>query len=223
MKALQLHDWQVSPAQAKSIQHDLAGQVSSEDKINKVELIAGVDISMPFGKTSARAAVVILTYPELTLIESQVIEKALNFPYIPGLLSFREAPVILAVCEKLLNIPDLIIVDGQGIAHPRRLGLASHLGILWNKPTIGCAKSRLCGEHLPVETERESFSHLVDKEELIGAVLRTKKNAKPLYVSTGHLISLKTTIQWILRCNKGYRLPEPTRLAHLASGGKLAQ
>ena len=200
MKTLQLHNWQVSPTQAKSIQYDLAGQVSTEDKINKVELIAGVDISVLFGKTNARGAVVILTYPDLTLIESRVMEKTLDFPYIPGFLSFREAPVILAVCEKLLKIPDIIIVDGQGLAHPRRLGLASHLGILWNKPTIGCAKSRLCGEHLPIDTERGSFNPLVDKDELIGAVLRTKKNTKPLYVSTGHLISLETTIQWILRC-----------------------
>jgi deoxyribonuclease V len=138
---------------------------------------------------------------------------------VPGLLSFREVPIILATCEKLKNTPDLILVDGQGLAHPRRLGLASHLGLLWDKPTIGCAKSRLCGEHEPVGNKPRESSRLIDGGETIGAALRTKMNTKPIYVSIGHRTSLEAAIQWVLDCCQGYRLPEPTRLAHLVAGG----
>jgi len=221
MKAHYSHDWQVPPAQAMEIQRELAERVSRRDEVGDVRLVAGVDISAPNLQGVARGAVVVLNYPELKLVESQVAEKAIEFPYVPGLLSFRESPVILAACEKLSNTPDLILVDGQGLAHPRRLGLASHLGVLWDKPTIGCAKSRLCGEHGPVETEPGKSSELTDGEETIGAVLRTKANTRPLYISIGHKISLETAIRWVLNCCRCYRLPEPTRLAHLAAGGQL--
>jgi deoxyribonuclease V len=165
--------------------------------------------------------VVVLSYPELELVESRIVEREVAFPYVPGLLSFREAPIILAACEKLVNSPDLILVDGQGLAHPRRLGLASHLGLLWDRPTIGCAKSRLCGEHGPIGAGRGEHTELVDGEEVIGAVLRTRMNVKPLYISIGHKINLEAAMQWVLNCGGGYRLPEPTRLAHQVAGGKI--
>jgi len=217
VKAQNLHDWRVAIPQARTIQRELAELVSARDEVSDIRLVAGVDILAGGAGGVARGAVVVLNYPELELIESQIAEKAIEFPYVPGLLSFRESPAILAACEKLTNAPDLILVDGQGIAHPRRLGLASHLGVLWDRPTIGCAKSRLCGEHRPVETEPGRFSDLLDGEKIIGAVLRTRANSKPLYVSVGHKMSLEAAIRWVLRCCRGYRLPEPTRLAHLAA------
>jgi deoxyribonuclease V len=217
VKAQNLHGWQVSISQAMTIQRQLAKLVSTRDEVSDVRFVAGVDISVRDATSVGRAAAVVLSYPELKLIEIQTAEKAVEFPYVPGLLSFRESPVILTACEKLTNIPDLILVDGQGTAHPRRLGLASHLGVLWDRPTIGCAKSRLWGEHHPVETEPGRFSDLWDGEEIIGAALRTKQNSKLLYVSVGHKISLPAVIQWVLRCCRGHRLPEPIRLAHLAA------
>jgi len=219
MKAQRLHDWQVTPTQAILIQQELAGRISRKDELGIVRLVGGVDISVPKSGDVARGAVVILSYPELRLVESQIVEKEIKFPYMPGLLSFREVPIILATCEKLKNTPDLILVDGQGLAHPRRLGLASHLGLLWDKPTIGCAKSRLCGEHEPVGNKPGEFSRITDGGETIGAALRTKMNTKPIYVSIGHRTSLGAAIQWALDCCRGYRLPEPTRLAHLVAGG----
>ena len=218
MNAQYLHDWQVSPSQAVVIQQELAGRVSRRDELGNVRLVAGVDISAPDSEGVARGAVVILSYPELTLVERQTADKKVEFPYVPGLLSFREAPVILAACEKLSNTPDMIMVDGQGLAHPRRLGLASHLGILWDKPTIGCAKSCLCGVHESLGDKQGEFAKLIDRGETIGAVLRTKSKIKPLYISTGHKINLEAAIHWVLDCCRGYRLPEPTRLAHLAAG-----
>ena len=183
--------------------------------------VAGVDISVDRKGNIARGAVVILSYPQLEPLESQVAERPIEYPYVPGLLTFREAPVILQACEQLSHNPDLILVDGQGIAHPRRLGLAAHLGILLDCPTIGCAKSRLCGEHLTVGTELGDYVELLDGDEVIGAVLRTRTNVKPLYVSIGHRIDLASAIQWVINCSKGYRLPEPTRLAHQVAGGKI--
>jgi deoxyribonuclease V len=145
----------------------------------------------------------------------------ISMPYIPGLLSFRESPLILAACEQLSNIPDLVLIDGQGIAHPRRLGLASHVGLFLNLPTIGCAKSILCGQHPPLAEEAGSHAELLDNGEIIGAALRTKSRVKPIYVSVGHRIDLVSALQWVINCCRGYRLPEPTRLAHLAAGGML--
>jgi deoxyribonuclease V len=168
-----------------------------------------------------RGAVVVLSYPELEIVEVQTVEDSIDFPYVPGLLTFREAPLTLAVCEKLTVTPDLILVDGQGIAHPRRLGLASHLGLFLDIPTVGCAKSRLCGSHSEPGDEPGSYAELLDNKEVIGAVLRTKSKVKPIYVSIGHKVDLEMAIYWTLQCCRGYRLPEPTRLAHLAAGGNL--
>ena len=217
MKARHSHDWQMTPDQAKRVQRELTPMVSRKNEVNAVRLVAGVDISAPNDAGFARAAVVVLNYPELALIEKKVITQKVTFPYVPGLLSFRESPLILAVCEELEHTPDLILVDGQGIAHPRRLGLASHLGLLWDKPTIGCAKSRLCGEHKPVPQEQGSYTELVDHGEVVGAALRTKGGVAPLYISIGHKVDLESAIAWVLRCCHNQRLPEPTRLAHLAA------
>jgi len=221
MKAHHLHDWRVTSDQARQIQKRLAGQVSCNSGVDSVHTIAGVDISGSDAQGLALGAVVVLSYPELELMETRTVERELTFPYVPGLLSFREAPLVLAACEQLNTVPDLVMVDGQGIAHPRRLGLASHLGLLWDRPTIGCAKSRLCGEHATVGPEPNSWSELVDHGEVVGAVLRTRAGASPLYVSTGHKVDLETAVSWVLRCCRGRRLPEPTRLAHQAASGKL--
>jgi deoxyribonuclease V len=167
------------------------------------------------------AAVVVLNWPGLTLAEVQTASGELNFPYIPGFLSFREMPLVIKAFEKLTISPDFVLVDGQGIAHPRRLGIASHLGLFLDVPAIGCAKSRLVGEFETTGETRGSFSYLTDRGEVIGAVVRTKDKVKPLFISIGNKIDLDGAIKWTLDTCRGYRLPEPTRLAHLAAGGNL--
>jgi deoxyribonuclease V len=221
MQISRLHSWQVSPREAVTIQKQLAGWVSRAGRITNPRFIAGVDTSVARFHGRSTAAVVVLEYPSLRLVETSVVTGQVDFPYVPGLLSFREAPLTLAACEKLVINPDLILVDGQGIAHPRRLGLASHLGLYLDTPTIGCAKSLLCGQYEEPDTEPGSYSNLMDKRETIGAALRTRPGAKPLYISTGHRVDLKTAIRWVLECCRGYRLPEPNRLAHLAASGNL--
>ena len=219
MKAINIHGWQVSIAEARQIQDDLACRVSRESEGSLPQLVAGVDISVRRNGT-AKAAVVILTYPEMVPIEIKTIDGTLNFPYVPGLLTFREAPLVLAACEKLSFMPDIILVDGQGIAHPRRFGLASHLGILFDIPTIGCAKSRLCGKHEIPADKAGCYTELLDDGEVIGAVLRTKRGIKPIYVSIGHKCDLGMAVRIVLECCRGYRIPQPTRLAHLAANGE---
>ena len=221
MKVNRLHGWQVSTAQALEIQARLAAQVSRDSEVVAPRFIAGVDISAERGRGMAQGAVVVLQYPALRPVETRVIAGNLDFPYIPGLLSFRESPLTLAACEQLGITPDLVLVDGQGVAHPRRFGLASHLGLCLNLPTIGCAKSLLCGTHKTPGAEPGSYAEVVDKGEIIGVALRTKLGVKPIYVSIGHKVDLKTAIYWVMKCCRGYRLPEPTRLAHLAAGGNL--
>jgi deoxyribonuclease V len=218
-----LHEWEVSVARAREIQLNLAKRVSTDNIVVNPRLIAGIDISAPDAQGVARGAVVVLCYPELDVVEVKEVHSRIGFPYVPGLLSFRESPLILAACEKLCNLPNLVLVDGQGVAHPRRFGLASHVGLLLDLPTIGCAKSILCGAHRPVGEEAGSQAELLDKGELIGAALRTKSRVKPVYVSAGHKISLASALEWVTKCCRGYRLPEPTRLAHLAAGGMLTR
>lgn len=167
------------------------------------------------------AAVVVFEWPDLRLIEVQTAGGDLDFPYIPGFLSFREIPLLIKAFEKLRISPDLILVDGQGIAHPRRLGLASHLGLVLNIPTIGCAKSHLIGDYTEPGERRGSCTYLTDGDRIIGAVLRVKDRVKPLFISIGHKISLGAAIKWTLGTGRGYRLPEPARLAHLAAAGNL--
>jgi len=211
----------VGASQAREIQFSLANKVITQSGVVNPRLIAGIDICAPDAQGVARGAAVVLRYPELSIVEVKVAEGKITFPYVPGLLSFRESPLILAACEELRNVPDLVLIDGQGIAHPRRFGLASHVGLFLDLPTIGCAKSILCGRHEPVGEEAGSHAELFDNGELIGAALRTKSGVKPIYISVGHRINLASALQWVIRCCRGYRLPEPTRLAHLAAGGML--
>ena len=221
VKVARLHSWRVSTSQATDIQRDLAARVSRNGEPGSLHFVAGVDISVSKVRGTATAAVVILRYPELIAVEVRKASGKLTLPYIPGLLSFRESPLILAACRMVSLTPDLILVDGQGIAHPRRVGLASHLGLFLEIPTIGCAKSLLCGKHVVPGEKPGDYSEIVDRGETIGVALRTKARVKPIYVSTGHLIGLEPAIHRVLDCCRGYRLPEPTRLAHLAAGGNL--
>jgi len=221
MRVHHLHRWDLTTAHAVEMQLALASRVSRTDEVTSPRFIAGVDISVDRVRGVARGAVVVLSYPDLKIVETRVVEGKVDFPYVPGLLTFREAPLTLAAFERLDIAPDLILFDGQGIAHPRRLGLASHLGLFLDTPAIGCAKSRLCGSHQIPDLEPGSYAELRDGDEIIGAVLRTKLGVKPVYVSIGHKISLESALYWVTQCCRGYRLPEPTRLAHLAAGGKL--
>ncbi len=221
MMVRSLHEWQVSPTQARALQLGLADRISRNNEVGDPRLIAGVDISAADGRGIARGAVVVLRYPGMELVETRVVEGRPGFPYVPGLLSFRESPLILAACRELELTPDLFIVDGQGIAHPRRLGIASHLGLLLDTPTIGCAKSILRGRHEPLDREAGSVAPLVEDGEVIGAALRTRDGVAPVYVSIGHRVDLEAAVFWVKACCRGYRLPEPARLAHLAAGGKL--
>jgi deoxyribonuclease V len=221
MEVIKLHEWEVSSTRAKEIQLSLAKRVVTENGVINPRLVAGIDISSPDAHGVARGAVVVLSYPELSIVEIKIAQGKIIMPYIPGLLSFRESPLILDACAKLSNIPALVLIDGQGIAHPRRLGLASHVGLFLGLPTIGCAKSILCGQHPPLAEEVGSHAELLDNGEIIGAALRTKSRVRPIYVSVGHKIDLASALQWVINCCRGYRLPEPTRLAHLAAGGTL--
>ncbi|MFW6150183.1 MAG: deoxyribonuclease V [Chloroflexota bacterium] len=221
MRVARLHEWQLSPAEARKLQSLLAPRVITRSLHGDPSLVAGTDISRPGADGLARAAVVVLSVPELKVVELRVVEERPTFPYVPGLLSFREAPLVLAACEKLESVPDLMLVDGHGIAHPRRFGLASHLGLFLDLPTIGCAKSVLCGEHGPLGEQLGDYSYLMDGPEVIGAALRTRRGVRPVYVSVGHRVDLPFALDWALSCCSGYRVPEPTRLAHLAAGGRL--
>jgi deoxyribonuclease V len=217
----QLHDWNLTTSEARDLQNRLATEVTRVGSVIEPRFIAGVDVSMKKSRGTATAAAVVLGYPELNLVETKIFRGEIDFPYVPGLLSFREAPLILQACEQLTHTPDLIIVDGQGIAHPRCLGIAAHLGLFFDIPTIGCAKSRLCGTHKEPVAEAGNYEELVDDDEPIGVVLRTKDNTNPIYVSIGNKIAIEDAIFWVMRCCRGYRLPEPIRLAHQAAGDNL--
>ncbi|MGZ3626569.1 MAG: deoxyribonuclease V [Ktedonobacteraceae bacterium] len=214
MRKQHIHEWNLNQDEAKALQRELAKQVIREDRLDAVRHIAGVDMAINEISGMARAAVVLLSYPELEVIEQHVYEEPLRMPYIPGLLSFREIPCILGAFDLLQQQPELVMVDGQGIAHPRRLGIASHLGLWLELPTIGCAKSILIGHHDPLSEVAGAWVPLIaNKEEVIGAVVRTRTRVKPMIISPGHRISLETSLRFVLDCCKGYRLPEPTRLA----------
>ncbi len=221
MKVINRHGWNVTTAQARTIQMELTAEVSRVGGVTSPRLIAGVDISVNRWAKTGTGAVVVLSYPALELVEVKTVTDRIEFPYVPGLLSFREAPLVLAACKELTVAPDIIMVDGQGIAHPRRIGLASHLGLFLDITTIGCAKSRLCGNHKEPGYKAGSYAELRDSGEVIGAALRTRGGVKPVYVSIGHKVDLSSAIHWVLACCRGYRLPEPTRLAHQAAGGNL--
>ncbi len=221
MEPKQLHSWSVTAAEAREIQEQLRGRVITGNEVGRVQLVAGLDISGVRRDGTATGAAVVLSYPELEVVEVQTAEMKVTFPYVPGLLSFREIPVVLAAWEKLKAEPDLVFVDGQGMAHPRRMGIACHLGLLLDKPTIGCAKSRLIGDCRMPGVEVGRYCDLTDGSDVIGAVLRTEYGVKPLFVSIGNKIDLQGAIEWCLKCCRGYRLPEPARLAHQAASGTL--
>jgi deoxyribonuclease V len=214
-------NWNLSPAEAIALQRKLAPQVLREDRLGAVRRVAGIDVGFEAGGQVTRAAVAVLDFPSLALVEQAVARAPTTFPYIPGLLSFREAPAVLTALAQLVAPPDLILYDGQGLAHPRRLGIASHVGLLSQKPTIGVAKTRLIGRFDPPELERGAWSPLEDKGEVIGAVLRTRAGVSPLFVSIGWGVSLPTAIEWVLACAPKFRLPETTRQAHRLASGPL--
>jgi deoxyribonuclease V len=203
--------WPRSAAEAQLLQERLRGQVATEDQLGVVQRVAGVDAH--YSVNSVWAAVAVMTFPDLGLVESALIHRPLAFAYVPGLLSFREAPPILEVLHWLSEKPDLLLVDGQGLAHPRRFGLACHLGVLSDVPTIGIAKSRLVGTYQEPGIERGAWSKLIDRGETVGAVLRTRSAVRPMFVSIGHRVNLKTAIDFVLRCTGHFRLPEPIRAA----------
>jgi deoxyribonuclease V len=209
------HDWNVSPEQAIAIQLSLAEKVSLVPDLGAVRFVAGVDTS---ATGVARCAVVILTYPDLELVEISRAEKPLNFPYVPGLLSFREGPAVLGAFDGLRQWPDLAFFDGQGLAHPRKIGIASHIGVLLDLPTIGVAKSPLASRGEEPGPEPGSWTPWHNRKgEVVAAALRTKARSKPLYISPGHRMDLQTALHYVQATLRGYRLPEPTRQAHNAA------
>jgi len=229
----QLHEWNLCYAEARALQTQLAGRVRFTKLGKTPKVFAGLDCAFSHGGKHIHAAVVVLRrvaastsvlsgvegakaleMASFELVETSSASMDVTFPYIPGLLSFREAPVCLAAIEKLKHRPDIFLIDGQGIAHPRRLGLAAHLGLFLDKTTIGCAKSRLTGTFVEPASEKGASSPLYDGDEIIGAVVRTRTNVKPLFISVGHRCTLEDAIALTLACTTKYRLPEPTRLAH---------
>ncbi|HEX9134027.1 MAG TPA: deoxyribonuclease V, partial [Ktedonobacteraceae bacterium] len=198
MRTKPLHEWSLKQDEAKALQRELAKRVVREDRLNEVSHIAGVDMAINEVNGMARAAVVLLSYPALEVEERHVYEEPVRMPYVPGLLSFRELPCILGAFELLKQQPELVMVDGQGIAHPRRLGIASHLGLWLDLPSIGCAKSILTGHHGPLSEEAEAWVPLKADGEVIGAVLRTRAHVKPMIISLGHRISLETSLRYVL-------------------------
>ncbi len=206
------HSWDKSSQDARRLQMKLATHVIRKNRLGAVKTVAGIDVGIK--GDMACAAVVMLNFPGLDIAAQSTATRRVTCPYIPGLLSFREGPVILDAFDRLEHKPDLLIFDGQGIAHPSRLGIASHIGLLSDLPSIGCAKSRLCGQYQEPGVERGSHVLLMDHGEAIGAIVRTRTNVKPVFVSIGHRVDLQTCIDVVLACCRGYRLPETTRLAH---------
>ncbi len=214
MKFYRDHAWPSTLEEAIVIQETLQNQVITEDRLQEpIQYVAGVDMGFEADGTISRAAVAVLSFPDLQIIETSLAHRPTTFPYVPGFLSFREIPAVLDALEKIKTTPDIILCDGQGIAHPRRLGIASHLGLLIDMPTIGVAKSRLIGKHEELAEIKGSTQPLIYNGETIGAVLRSRTGVKPLYISSGHRISLPTAIDYVLRCTPKYRLPETTRIA----------
>lgn len=214
------HPWNLTPTAAIALQRELAARVESGDRLpSGIRRVAGVDVGFEEDGRVSRAAVAVLGFPDLAPLYSAGARLPTGFPYVPGLLSFRELPVVLEALRRLPELPDVILCDGQGRAHPRRFGIACHLGVLLDRPTVGVGKTRLIGAHEEPGPNKGDWTPLLDKGEVIGAVLRTRPGVRPLYVSGGHRVSLETAIALTLACTPRYRLPETTRAAHkLASG-----
>jgi len=214
-KALRLHPWDVTPAEARAIQLEWRTRLEPRDRTGRIRRVAGADVAFhpAVGDGEAIAGIVLFSYPGWEELEFAAARQPLTFPYVPGLLSFREIPAILAALERLSEAPDLIFCDGQGYAHPRRFGLACHLGVLLDVPTIGCAKSRLIGSHREPGRQEGAWAPLFDAGERIGAALRTRVGARPMYISGGHRVSLERAVQLTMEACDGRRVPRPTRRA----------
>jgi deoxyribonuclease V len=214
------HAWDVAPREAREIQERLCRMVETTDRLDAIDRVAGVDVGFDKSAGLTRAAVAVLSFPGLEPLEQTVITQPTRFPYVPGLLSFREAPAILAALGQLDRLPDVLLCDGQGVAHPRRFGIACHLGVLTDLPRIGVAKKRLVGSHEEPGNTRGDWVPLTHEGEIIGAVLRTRAGVKPIYVSSGHRVSLDTAVDLVMRCTTRYRLPETTRRADRLASAK---
>lgn len=214
MRIGRIHKWPTRIVEARALQESLRKNIIVNNRIGKISTVAGIDVGFENNGKITRAAAVVLEFPGLALVEQALARLPTRFPYVPGYLSFRETPVAMAALKKLRNQPDLLLCDGQGLSHPRRFGLACHLGLLLDIPSIGVAKSRLIGVHDKVPEKKGGWATLEDGGEVIGAVLRTRMGVKPVYVSIGHRINLATAISYVLRCTTRYRLPESTRYAH---------
>lgn len=214
MKIKTLHDWNLSPREAVELQKQLQYEVIPQNEfVEPIKTVAGIDLGYDPKNGMSRAVAVVLSFPDLELVESSEAILPVQFPYVPGLLSFRETPVAIKALEKLNAAPNMILCDGQGLAHPRRFGIACHIGIITNLPTIGVAKSVLVGKFENLGERRGSTAPLISKNEQIGVALRTKDKVQPVYVSIGHKISLQTAVEYVLSCAPKHRLPETIRLA----------
>ncbi|MFM9266475.1 deoxyribonuclease V [Tychonema sp. BBK16] len=215
----QQHPWPQTIEEAIAIQEQLRPLVITENQLSTVRYVAGVDVGYDNTNGVSQAAVTVLSFPDLQLQQQAVVRSPTAFPYVPGFLSFREVPAVLDALEKISPMPDLILCDGQGIAHPRRFGLACHLGVLTGIATVGVAKNRFIGEHSEVGFDRGSWQPLLDQGEIVGAALRTQAGIKPIYVSIGHKVNLISAIEYVLHCALKYRLPETTRSADQLTSG----
>lgn len=207
------HGWDLTPKEAIDLQKRLRPQVVTHDDFGEIRFVAGVDVGFEDGGRVTRAAVCVLSWPDLTPLEDSLARQPTCLPYVPGLLSFREIPAVLAALERLRHMPDLLLCDGHGIAHPRRLGIAAHLGLYTGMPAIGVAKSRLVGRHDEPGPNKGDWTPLVHDGEHIGAVLRTRERVKPVFVSGGHRVGLDSALKFTLGATTRYRLPETTRRA----------
>jgi deoxyribonuclease V len=208
------HAWDLTPAAARALQGCLSGQAERRDRLGPIALVAGIDVGFEGHGRVTRAAVAVLRPNDLQLVESSLARRPTEFPYVPGLLSFREIPAVLDALAALRCAPDLLLCDGQGLAHPRRFGLACHLGWLLDTPSIGVAKSRLLGDFIPPSADRGAWAPLMDQGQVVGAVLRTRSGARPVFVSPGHRIEVASAVRLALACTDRFRLPEPSRAAH---------
>jgi deoxyribonuclease V len=215
VRTRKLHSWDLTPTAAVSLQRELAGQVDSRTPLVHAELIAGADVSYNRFSPIVYAAVVVLRRQDWSVVDKSEVVGRATFPYIPGLLSFREIPILLEAFAELKTRPDAVLLDGQGVAHPRRLGMAAHAGLCLDLPTVGCAKTRLIGTYKEPGKRAGSIAPLRDGDDVIGSIVRTKTGVKPLFVSVGNRIDLASAVRLVLECCNGYRIPEPTRQAHL--------
>lgn len=217
MPSIPSHPWNLSPRDAIDLQEKLASQIRLEEESTEIRTVAGADMSIDTRAGTGFAGVIVFEFPSLKEIERVSASAPLTFPYIPGLLSFREGPILLKAFEKLKTTPDVILFDGQGIAHPRRLGIASHMGLLLDRPTIGCGKSLLCGTYQEPGPEKGAMAPLIvtgeSGPETVGTILRTRDRVNPIFVSPGHRMSHRKAVEIVLQCLDGYRIPKPTRLA----------